>query len=124
MANTLELTGFIKDVVYSAHLTKPLAAFDFADFDINSVSNSGLLKIGETQVAFSKWVSPKRTRTYPFERIYNTLNSSKIITIIPIIKDEGADGDLDKIQYSTFSWMNLLNVYIVLGYYHKAEKNT
>ncbi|MFN7216013.1 hypothetical protein [Microcystis sp.] len=45
------------------------------------------------------------------------------MTIIPIIKDEGRDGDLDKLQYSTVSWMNLLNIYIVLGYYENAEKS-
>jgi hypothetical protein len=39
------------------------------------------------------------------------------------MKDEGLDGDLDKIQFSTISWMNLLNVYIVLAYYENAEKN-
>jgi hypothetical protein len=39
------------------------------------------------------------------------------------MKDEGLDGDLDKIQYSTISWMNLLNVYIVLAYYGSANKN-
>jgi hypothetical protein len=40
-----------------------------------------------------------------------------------VIKDEGKDGDLDKLQYSTMSWMNLLNTYIVLGYYEDAEKS-
>jgi hypothetical protein len=45
------------------------------------------------------------------------------LTVIPILKDEGFDGDLDRIQYSTISWMNLLNVYIVLAYYDKAVKN-
>lgn len=75
------------------------------------------------EVAYSKWVSPKRTRSYPFARIYNTYNAAKILTIIPVIKDEGKDGDLDKLQYSTISWMNLLNIYIVLGYYEDAEKN-
>ena len=43
--------------------------------------------------------------------------------MIPVIKDEGADGDIDKIGWMTFSWMNLLNVYIVLGYYQSAVKN-
>jgi hypothetical protein len=30
---------------------------------------------------------------------------------------------LDRIQYSTISWMNLLNIYIVLAYYDTASKN-
>ncbi len=45
------------------------------------------------------------------------------LTVIPILKDEGLDGDLDRIQYSTISWMNLLNIYIILGYYDTAIKN-
>jgi hypothetical protein len=45
------------------------------------------------------------------------------LTVIPVLKDEGSDGDLDKIQYSTISWMNLLNIYIVLAYYDNAVKN-
>jgi DNA-dependent RNA polymerase auxiliary subunit epsilon len=46
-----------------------------------------------------------------------------VITIIPVIKDEGQDGDRDRIQYSTISWMNLLNIYIVLAYYETAQKS-
>lgn len=84
----------------------------------------GLIKSPNTQIAYSQWVSPKRTRSYPFARIYNTYNAAKVITIIPIIKDEGKDGDRDRIQYSTISWMNLLNIYIVLGYYETAEKSS
>ncbi|MBL7989820.1 MAG: hypothetical protein JNN25_00145 [Candidatus Kapabacteria bacterium] len=122
-AQILTLHGFIKDVTYQAHLTNRLEEYDFAHFDINAASTSGVILHEQQQLAFSKWVSPKRTRSYPFERIYNTLNAQKIVTIIPIIKDEGKDGDLDKIQYSTFSWMNLLNVYVVLAFYDSAEKN-
>jgi hypothetical protein len=84
----------------------------------------GLIDAGGQRIGYSKWVSPKRTRTYPFERIYNTYNAARSLTIIPVVKDEGRDGDFDKIQYSTISWMNLLNVYIVLAYYETAEKST
>jgi len=49
--------------------------------------------------------------------------NSKIITIIPIIKDEGKDSmNNDRINAITFSWMNLLNIYIILAYYETAEK--
>ncbi len=119
----MHLTGFIKNVRYEAHLTEPLREYSLDGFDINEASSYGVLTHSTTQIGFSKWVSPKRTRSYPFERIYNTFNCSKSITVIPVIKDEGQDGDLDKIQFSTISWMNLLNVYIVLGYYETAEKN-
>jgi len=71
----------------------------------------------------SKWVSPKRTRSYPYERVYNTLTSSKRITVIPIIKDEGKKGDRDFIQWDTVSLMSLLDVFVVFAYYRKAEKH-
>jgi hypothetical protein len=80
-------------------------------FDVNESRAYGIIEAQNTEVAYSKWGSLKRTRSYPFARIYNTYNASKILTIIPIIKDEGRDGDLDKLQYSTVSWMNLINIY-------------
>ena len=101
-------------------MVEELPKYAFDTFLINSAGTAGLLETPDGTVGFSKWVSPKRTRSYPFERIYKTYNAPKIITVIPIIKDEGRDGDLDKIQASTISWMNLLNIYIVLGYYDHA----
>ena len=123
MTEPLHFQGFIKDVSYQAHLASGLLKYDFNDFDVNKAKSFGIIDHANGQVAYSKWTSPKRTRTYPFARLYNTYNSQKILTIIPVMKDEGIDGDLDKIQYSTISWMNLLNVYIVLAYYESAEKN-
>ena len=123
MHETVKLTGFIKGVKYRAFLTKKLNKISLNDFDVNHSNSYGIIQTEDAEVGYSKWVSPKRTRSYPFARIYNTYNSSKILTIVPVIKDEGKDGDLDKIQYSTISWMNLLNIYIVLGYYKYAKKN-
>ncbi len=113
MTDTLHFTGFIKGVTYRIFLNDKLNVINLDDFDINQAKASGLIKSPTTEVAYSKWVSPKRTRSYPFARIYHTYDSSKIITVIPVIKDEGKDGDRDRIQYSTISWMNLLNIYIV-----------
>jgi len=123
MPKTLNFEGFIRDLRYQAHLTDSLVSYSLHEFDINKVKSYGLVNRANSQVAYSKWTSPKRTRTYPFARLYNTYNESKILTIIPVMKDEGLNGDLDKIQYSTISWMNLLNVYIVLAYYESADKN-
>ncbi len=117
--------GFIKDVKYNANLTPMLKSYDLKGFDINSVKTSGLIQTSTGVLAFSKWLSPKRSRSYPFERVYNTYNSlgQKIIAIIPIIKDEGINGENDFIAYNTFSWMSLFNIYIVLAYYSSANKN-
>ena len=118
----LVFKGFIKDVKYHAKLTPVLESYELKSFDINDVKTSGLVQTTMDTLAFSKWVSPKPTRSYPFERVYNTYNGQKIITIIPIIKDEGIDGDSDFVSYKTFSWMNLLNIYVVLAYYSSATK--
>jgi hypothetical protein len=48
---------------------------------------------------------------------------SKKITVIPIIKDEGADGDRDFLQWDTVSLMSLLDVCVIFAYYDKATKN-
>jgi len=123
MIEVLQFTGFIKGVRYTTHLEKNLKEINLDEFDINQSNSFGKIKSPITEITYSKWVSPKRTRSYPFARIYNTYNASKVITIIPVIKDEGRDGDRDKIQYSTISWMNLMNIYIVLAYYENADKS-
>lgn len=123
MVEVVHFTGFIKGVTYKTYLGDKLNEINIDSFDVNQASGYGLIKSSITEIAYSKWVSPKRTRSYPFARIYTTYNSSKIITIIPVIKDEGKDGDRDIIQYSTISWMNLLNIYIVLAYYETAQKS-
>ncbi|MDE0396333.1 MAG: hypothetical protein OXL96_00860 [Candidatus Poribacteria bacterium] len=93
---------------------------------MNQAQACGLTNLGMpgNNLAFSKWVTPKRTRSYPFARIYNTYHlNTKKVTIIPIIKDEGAGTqNNDRINYITFSWMNLLNIYIILAWYEDAER--
>lgn len=120
----LSFKGFIRDIRYIPVLTSKIQTYDVETFDINSANAFGVINLGSTanNLAFSKWVSPKRTRSYPFARIYNTYHlNTKRITIIPIIKDEGLAGDNDRINFITFSWMNLLNVYIILAWYENAE---
>jgi len=50
----------------------------------------------------------QRTRSYPFERVYNTLEHSKKITVIPVVKDEGMTGDRDYIQWDTVALTDVL----------------
>ncbi len=104
-------------------LSNDLKAVEFKDFDINTMPASCLIKSRHYNFAISKWVSPKRTRSYPFERVYNTLSISKKITVIPVVKDEGAKGDRDFLQWDTVSLMSLLDVYVIFAYYNKAEKH-
>jgi hypothetical protein len=47
----------------------------------------------------------------------------KKVTIIPIMKDEGIEGDRDFLQLDTISLMSLLGVYVIICYYKSAEKS-
>jgi len=119
----MQINATITGIEYKPLLVNELENIEFQSFDINTCPTSCVVFDKNMKFAISKWVSPKRTRSYPYERIYNTLGSSKKITIIPIIKDEGLDGDRDFIQWDTLSLMSLLDVYVILAYYHNAEKN-
>ena len=39
-----------------------------------------------------------------------------------MVKDEGASGDRDFIQWDTVSLMSLLDVFVIFAYYEKAKK--
>ena len=114
----------IEGIDYKLIMPNELNEINIADFDINKMPSCCIIKSEKYNFAISKWVSPKRTRSYPFERVYNTLSVSKKYTVIPIIKDEGSEGDRDFIQWDTISLMSLLDVYVILAYYQKAEKHS
>lgn len=119
----MEIIGKITGIKYKTFLTEDLKEVEIKQFNINEVSPFCVVKDGTNAFTVSKWVSPKRTRSYPYERVYNTLNCSKKITVIPIIKDEGADGDRDFLQWDTISLMSLLDVFVIFAYYDNAIKN-
>jgi hypothetical protein len=118
-----DITAKIEDIKYEASLPKKLKECSMDGVNINTAPTAFMLRDGSFSFAISKWVSPKRTRSYPYERVYNTLNASKRITVIPIIKDEGVDGDRDFLQWDTISLMSLLDVYVIFAYYHQVERN-
>jgi hypothetical protein len=120
----MEISGKITGIKYKVFLSENLKMIDIKYLNINEIPAYCLVKDGDNSFAVSKWVSPKRTRSYPYERVYNTLNISKKITIIPIIKDEGADGDRDFLQWDTVSLMSLLDVFVIFAYYDNAIKNS
>ncbi|MCL2245559.1 MAG: hypothetical protein FWC10_00360 [Lentimicrobiaceae bacterium] len=119
----MDIKGQITGIKYKILLSEDLQIVEINRFNINKIPSYCLLQDGKTSFAVSKWVSPKRTRSYPYERVYNTLNISKKITVIPIIKDEGFDGDRDFLQWDTVSLMSLLDVFVIFAYYNKATKN-
>ncbi len=117
----IEITGEITGIEYKPFLTTQLKEIPKQNFDINTAPPAFVLTDGQKKIAVSRWVSPKRTRSYPYERVYNTLSQPKRITIIPVVKDEGAKGDRDFIQFDTFSLMSLLEVFVIPAYYSDAE---
>ena len=120
----MDIKGKITGIKYKVSLVENLKIVDIKNFNINKSPAFVILKDSNNSFAVSKWVSPKRTRSYPYERVYNTLNFSKKITIIPIVKDEGASGDRDFLQWDTVSLMSLLDVFVIFAYYEKAEINS
>lgn len=117
------ITGKITGIKYQPFLTKKLTDISMCEFDINNAPTSAIIKTNGGHYAISKWVSPKRTRSYPYQRVYETLTSSKKITVIPIIKDEGSAGDRDFLQWDTVSMMSLLDIFVIIAYYDSAEIN-
>lgn len=119
----MNIIGKITGIKYKVVLSENLKTIDLTGFDINKIPSSCFVTDYKHSLAISKWVSPKRTRSYPFERVFNTLLFSKKITVIPIVKDEGAKGDRDFIQWDTVSLMSLLDVFVIFAYYKKADKD-
>ncbi|CAN5609078.1 hypothetical protein BH18ACI1_BH18ACI1_22960 [soil metagenome] len=113
----------VEGIKYKPILKCNLTEISIENFNVNSAKSSCLISAAQNRFAISRWVSPKRTRSYPYERVYNTFSVSKRITVIPIVKDEGAAGDRDFLQWDTISLMSLLDVYVILAFYKTAEKH-
>lgn len=120
----MEITAqIVEGIKYKPYLKCDLPEISLEDFNVNSAKSSCVISDLQNRFAISKWISPKRTRSYPYERVYNTFSVSKRITVIPLVKDEGAAGDRDFLQWDTISLMSLLDVYVLLAYYETAEKH-
>ena len=121
------ITAKINGISYKPFLCRKLDTFNFKQLgEALSKEATFILKIDEkNQIAISWWVSAKRTRSYPYARVYDSLNfSGKKLTIIPIFKDEGKEGDRDFLQWDTVSLMSLLGIYVIIAYYKEAEPST
>ncbi|MBI2574481.1 hypothetical protein HYV82_01195 [Candidatus Woesearchaeota archaeon] len=122
----MNISARIAGIKYVPLLCRRLNVFNLSELsEAMSKEATFILKIDDkNQIALSWWVSAKRTRSYPYARVYDTLGfSGKKVTIIPIFKDEGVDGDRDFLQFDTILLMSLLGVYVIIGYYKEAGKN-
>lgn len=123
----MDILAEIRGLTYTPFLCRKLNAFSFIEIDRALSSDATfILKVDkENQIAISWWVSPKRTRSYPYTRVYDSLGfSGKKVTIIPILKDEGKEGDRDFLQWDTVSLMSLLGVYVIISYYADASRSS
>lgn len=120
----MSITAIIEGIKYKPIIQKDLKTIALENFNVNIAPATCIVKYEFKEFALSRWVSPKRTRSYPYARVYDTISRSKRITVIPVIKDEGINGDRDFIQWDTISLMSLLEVYVVFSYYNQAEKNS
>ena len=119
----MDITAKITGIKYTPFLCRKLNVFNLKNIDeALSKEATFILKVDDkNQIVVSWWVSAKRTRSYPYARVYDSLLfSGKKITIIPIVKDEGREGDRDFLQWDTVSLMSLLGVYVIITYYKEA----
>lgn len=122
----MDLSAKITGIKYTPLLCGKLKSYDFKNLGkALSTSATFILNISrENNVVISWWVSAKRTRSYPYARVYDSLGfTGKKITIIPVMKDEGKEGDRDFLQWDTISLMSLLGVYVIIAYYVNAERS-
>lgn len=119
----MDISAKITGIKYTPFLCRKLHTFNLKDFEeALSKEATFILDVNENdKIAVSWWVSAKRTRSYPYARVYDSLNfTGKKVTIIPIVKDEGKEGDRDFLQWDTISLMSLLGIYVIISYYNNA----
>ncbi len=120
-----EIRGEVEKVNYKQFVNGKLREVKIDKLNISNSPSSFILTDNENKIAVSRWLSPKRSRSYPYQRVYETLGfDGKKVAIIPVIKDEGSGGERDFLQWDTISLLSLLDVHVVLAYYDDAIKNT
>lgn len=123
----MEITArIVKGIQYKSLLCRTLKHYKLRALSAAFKDATFFLDIDpQNKLAVSWWVSAKRTRSYPYARVYDSFNfTGKKLTIIPIVKDEGIDGDRDFLQWDTISLMSLLGVYVIIAYYKDAVRST
>ena len=123
----MDVSAKITGIRYQPLLCRPLNRWAISDLESALSKDTVFILVIDKnrELALSWWVSPKRTRSYPYARVYNSLSfSGKKVTVIPVIKDEDKDGDRDFLQWDTVSLMSLLGVYTIISYYGTAERSS
>lgn len=121
----MSIRAQVESIRYDARMMARIPCFTDEDVRRGTAFRRGAFQLERKSYSYgvSHWVTPKRTRSYPYGRIYDTIPAARRVTIIPVCKDEGFDGDRDFIQWDSVSLMSLLGVYVVLAYYTDAKKS-
>jgi len=121
----IEVKAEIENITYNPTMCRELKKYSVEELFNGEAFDDGsfLVELEENEYAISWWVTPKRTRSYPRSRVYDTYNHKNRVTIIPLVKDEGKDGDRDYLQWDTISLMSLLQVNVIIAPYKSADKN-
>ncbi len=122
-AQANQIFGEVEKINYKQFAGDKLREYKFENFGINKSTGTFVISNEQEKIAVSRWISPKRTRSYPYERVYDTLAYPKRVAVIPVLKDEGLGGERDFLQWDTISLMSLLDVFVVPAYYKDATKN-
>jgi hypothetical protein len=120
----MDMLAEIKGIEYSPFMCRELHTFVFDEIEkALSKEATFILRMGKgSEIAISRWVSSKRTRSYPYARVYDSLSFiGKKVTFIPLMKDEGIQGDRDFLQWDTVSLMSLLGIYVIITFYSDAS---
>lgn len=123
----MHISAKITGIKYTPFLCRKLNTFSTDNLgDALCKESAFILNVDKKkELALSWWVSAKRTRSYPYARVYDTLSfQGKKVTIIPLLKDEGREGDRDFLQWDTVSLMSLLGVYTIVSFYNDAEQSS
>ena len=114
----MELYGIIEEIRYRKICEQELEEEN--ECKINNWKNTLCYK----GMAVAKWGSPKRTKTYPYARVYDIIQNEncphKYVSIIPIIKYESKK-ERNYLQWDTISLMNLLNIYVILAWFEEVS---
>jgi VWFA-related protein len=119
-----EIRGEVEKIDYKQFVNDKLREIPLDKLNLSNSPSSFILADSDAKIAVSRWLTPKRSRSYPYQRVYETLAfDGKKVAIVPVVKDEGLGGARDFLQWDTISLLSLLDVHVVLAYYNDAVKN-
>ena len=123
MAEVIIIDGKLTDLEYISKWRSTLNEYSLETaLGGDSKKNVFWYNHNNEKAAISVWTSPKRTKTNPLPRVYTTLNHDAIkITVIPVLKEEGASGEQNMVHANTVYWMTGLGVYVIIAYYNEAK---